>query len=266
VEHIVDPANYQRFTETLTDQLSQYGDVLGLVALGSMATRDHLPDRFSDHDFFVIVRPGTQSWYRENRQWLPEHERIVFTFQETAHGMKMLYDDRHLLEFAVFDPDELQLARINRYRVLFDRANLTATLEQLAAREASSPPVDVPYQSAQFLTHLLVGLWRYQRGERLSAFRFLREFALQELVQLTQALATPDRPDLSDNLDSTRRFESVYPAVGEALATALEQPFLAGTSLFLDCFERLTSSRTDVPCHVVEMVREELAAAIALQD
>jgi hypothetical protein len=64
----VDPADYQRFTETLTNQLSHYGDVLALVALGSMAARDHLPDRFSDHDFFVIVRPGTQSCYRENRQ------------------------------------------------------------------------------------------------------------------------------------------------------------------------------------------------------
>jgi len=262
----VDPANYQRFTETLTNQLSQYGDVLALVALGSMAARDRLPDRFSDHDFFVIVRPGTQSWYRENRQWLPEHERIAFMYQETAHGMKVLYDDRHLLEFAVFDADELRLARINRYRALFDRANITATLEQIAAREAASPLIDIPYQSAQFLTHLLVGLWRYQRGERLSAFRFLREFALQELVQLSRALATPDRPDLSDNLDPTRRFERVYPAIGEVLATALEQPFLAGTSLFLDCFERLTSSRTDVPCHVIAMVREELAAAIALQD
>jgi hypothetical protein len=212
----VDPADYQRFTENQTNQLSHYGDVLALVALGSMAARDHLPDRFSDHDFFVIVRPGTQSWYRANRQWLPKHERIAFAYQETAHGMKVLSDERHLLEFAVFDPDELNQARINRYRVLFDRANLTATLEQLAARETASPAEDIPYQSSQFLTHLLVGLWRFQRGERLSAFQFLREFPLQELVRLTQALATPDRPDLGDNLDPTRRFERVYPAVGKS--------------------------------------------------
>ena len=145
----MDPASYQRFTETLTDQLSQSGDVLALVALGSMAAREHLPDRFSDHDFFVIVRPGNQFWYRENRRWLLEHERIVFTFQETVHGMKVLYDNRHLLEFAVFDPEELHLARINRYRVLFDRANLTATLEQLAARETSSP---APHSSSTALS------------------------------------------------------------------------------------------------------------------
>ena len=262
----MEPADYRRFTEALTERLSNYGDVLALVALGSMAARDHLPDRFSDHDFFVIVRSGTQSWYRENLQWLPEHERIAFAFQETAHGMKVLYDDRHLLEFAVFDPDELHQARINRYRVLFDRVNLTPTLEQLAAREIFSSTVDIRFQSGQFLTHLLVGLWRYRRGERLSAFRFLREFALQELVQLTYALAMAERPDLSDNLDPTRRFEMVYPAVGNELALALEQPFVAGASLFLDCFERLTSCRTDVPRQVVAMVREELAAAMALRD
>jgi hypothetical protein len=86
------------------------------------------------------------------------------------------------------------------------------------------------------------------------------------LVQLTQALATPDRPDLSDNLDPTRRFEQVYPAIGVELAAALEQPLLTGASLFLDCFERLTASRTDVPHQLVAMVREELAAAMALRD
>ncbi len=262
----MDSADYQQFTDTLTDRLRRYDDVLALVALGSMAARDHHPDRFSDHDFFVIVRPGTQRWYRENLQWLPDHERIAYAFQETVHGMKVLYADRHLLEFAVFDPDELFQARINRYRVLFDRANLTSTLEQLVAREMAAPAVDIAYLSGQFLTHVLVGLWRWRRGEELSAYRFIREFALQDLVRLTHALATADRPDLSDNLDPTRRFERVYPGVGEALAAALEQPLLAGTIMFLDCFERITASAVVVPKEVVAMVREELGEAIASRD
>ncbi|MGE5153015.1 MAG: hypothetical protein ACM3ST_03275 [Bdellovibrio bacteriovorus] len=266
MEHNVDPADYLRFTATLTHQLSRYDDVLALVALGSMAALDPLPDRFSDHDFFVIVRSGTQPWYRENLQWLPEHDRIAFAFQETAHGLKVLYDDRHLLELAVFDPDELRLARINRYRVLLDRANLTPVLEELAARESAPPTVDIRYQSNQFLTHLLVGLWRYQRGERLSAFRFLRELALQELVQLTYALETAERPDLRDNLDPTRRFEQVYPEIGRELAAALEQPLITGASRLLDCFERLTASQTDRPHPVIAMVREELIAARAARD
>lgn len=83
----MDPIDWQRFTETLTDRPSQYGDVLALIAPGSMAAREHLPERFSDHDFFVIVRPGAQSRYRENREWLPEHERIAVAVQETAHGV-----------------------------------------------------------------------------------------------------------------------------------------------------------------------------------
>lgn len=195
------------------------------------------------------------------RLHLLQNHRIAFADQETAHGMKVLYDDRHRLEFAVFDPDELHLARINRYRVLFDRANLSATLAQLAARETAPQTLDIPYESAQFLTHLLVGLWRYQGGEHLSAYRFLRGLALQELVALTHALATPDRPDLRDTLDPTHRFETLYPAAGAAIAAALELPLLPGTALLLGAFERITATRGDLPIQVVAMVRAELTAA-----
>ena len=49
------PDAYQRFSRTLIDRLDGMPAVLGLVALGSMAARDYGPDRWSDHDFFVIV-------------------------------------------------------------------------------------------------------------------------------------------------------------------------------------------------------------------
>ena len=36
--------------------------------------------------------------------------RVLLSFRETAHGLKVLYDDGHLLELAVFAPEELALA------------------------------------------------------------------------------------------------------------------------------------------------------------
>jgi hypothetical protein len=46
---------YQAFTDTLQRNLEQDDRVIGLVAAGSMAGEHHLPDRWSDHDFLVIV-------------------------------------------------------------------------------------------------------------------------------------------------------------------------------------------------------------------
>lgn len=111
------PEAYSAFTEKLKESLSNDDRVLGLIAVGSMARVDYEPDQWSDHDFFVITRPGQQEFFRSNYSWLPPHRKIVFTFRETAHGVKVLYEDGHLLEFAVFDLEELYLARVNRVRV-----------------------------------------------------------------------------------------------------------------------------------------------------
>lgn len=97
--------------------------MLGLVAVGSMASG---PDPWSDHDFLVIAEPGATEALRTDPTWLPHHERLVLHFRETGHGVKAVYDDGHLVEFAVFAPDEIGLALMNRTRVLLDRADVTA--------------------------------------------------------------------------------------------------------------------------------------------
>jgi hypothetical protein len=61
-------ADYHRFSEELRSGLQQDERVLGLVALGSMAEWDYLPDAWSDHDFFVVTQPGTQEAFRN--EWL----------------------------------------------------------------------------------------------------------------------------------------------------------------------------------------------------
>jgi hypothetical protein len=41
-----------------------------------------------------------------------------WAYRETEHGLKVLYRGGHLLEFTVFSENELQMARLNRYRIL----------------------------------------------------------------------------------------------------------------------------------------------------
>jgi lincosamide nucleotidyltransferase len=120
-ESALTPDAYTAFTETLRARLEADPRVVGLVALGSMARRDYEPDRWSDHDFFVITNAGEQEAFRADLSWLPFSSRIVFSYRETPHGVTALYEDGHLVEFAVFDPGELPVARVNRYRVLLDR-------------------------------------------------------------------------------------------------------------------------------------------------
>src|SRR5437868_13505770 len=106
---------YHSFTARLREGLEADRRVLGLVALGSMSGEPPEPDQWSDHDFFVISRDGEEERLRTELAWLPDPDEVVFAYRETAHGVNAFYRSGHLLEFAVFTLDELQLARVNRY-------------------------------------------------------------------------------------------------------------------------------------------------------
>lgn len=153
------PEAHAAFTAALVSALATDPDVVGVVLLGSSSGLPPLPDPFSDHDFFVVTRPGVQERFRTTSSWLPDAAAIALTFRETAHGVKVLYAGGHLAEFAVFDLDELAVARVNRYRVALDRADVAARMERVHAASLAEAAVvpDLDWRAGQFLTALVVG-------------------------------------------------------------------------------------------------------------
>ncbi|MCB8965521.1 MAG: hypothetical protein R3E31_28060 [Chloroflexota bacterium] len=222
----MNPNQYQTFIDQLTATLDKDSRVLGLVALGSMAQQDYQPDQYSDHDFFVIVAPGTQSALRQDLTWLPDADQIALTFKETAHGFKVVYESGHLLEFAVFDPDELGMARTNRYRMLIDKATISARIANITATTAvqgQRETADSRHHIGQFITNLLVGVGRHRRGERLSGHKFVKINALHHLLILLAKHVPSSNSSILDNLDATRRFEFAYPELGAEIDQLLQQ-------------------------------------------
>ncbi|MFW5771775.1 MAG: hypothetical protein ACOCZH_00525 [Phototrophicaceae bacterium] len=226
---------YENWTHQLVASAQADPDVVGLVALGSMANAARR-DNWSDHDFFVITRPGRQEHYRQTLTWLPDHARIVLHFRETAHGLKVMYDDAHLLEFAVFDPEELSVARANDYVVLLDRAGIAAHMQAIAAPRAE--PVDPGRQCRFVLTLIQVGSGRYARGERLSGHVFIKSYALDHLLRLLIALHAPAGNPVLDNLDPFRRVERAFPALAAEISALLLRDPLACAAAYLDLIAR----------------------------
>jgi hypothetical protein len=212
--------NYRLFTEQLTATLTALPRVLGLVALGSMAERaGRKPDQFSDHDFFVITFDAEAM--RATTAWLPHADRIALWFRETAHGCKAVYDDGHLVEYAVFTPDELQLARVNDYRVLLDREHIAGRMAAIAAR--IEPPPDRNWLEGMFLSHVLVASQRARRGE-LASSRWMLAHAMRFLAQLLGGGP--------DNLDPLRRFSH------DGLEAAMQLDPASTAKALLDLYER----------------------------
>jgi hypothetical protein len=118
----MDQHTYEQFTKTLHARLAADERVLGLVALGSMA--DPLRrDQWSDQDFWVITQPDAQEHCLADLSWLPNASNIILPFRQGSQYYMVLYRNGHSAEFAVFDREQMQQGKTDRYSVLFDKAN-----------------------------------------------------------------------------------------------------------------------------------------------
>lgn len=256
----MDRTAYDSFVRSLEAALAGDLRVVGLVALGSMSGFGVPPDDFSDHDFFVVTVSGAQEAFRTDLGWLPGAARAVLVHRETAHGLKVVLPDGHLLEFAVFDLDELLVARANRYAVLLDRGGVAARMAEVAARPVERP--DDRWLCGQLLGNLLVGGGRAARGELLSARLFVAGHATGHLLRLLSRHVPPAEAALLDDLDPFRRFEKAWPRLGGELDDALQQDPLGAALALLDLAGReLGPVLAEWPSGAAEAVAKRLREA-----
>jgi hypothetical protein len=259
----MEAAEYRAWTESLVDALGRDDRVIGLVALGSMADRDYGPDRWSDHDFFVVTEPGRQEELRRDLDWLPSSAPPALAFRETEHGLKVVDADGHLLEFAVFDLDELSVARVNRYRVLLDRGGVAERMDEVARETAAARPGPeaVEHAFGMLVTNVLVGAGRHARGEALSGAFFVKSLAVRWLVVLVARLVPTDGASLLDDLDPLRRFDRVYPAIAAEIEQLLAAPTPDAAVGLLDLAAReLRPRATELAWPSLELVRARIVA------
>jgi lincosamide nucleotidyltransferase len=248
-------AEHGRFTERLRERLAQEPSVLGLVLLGSTSGEGAPADPWSDHDFFVVVEPGAQERFRSDLGWLPDAASIALSFRETAHGLKVVYESGHLAEFAVFEPDELRLARVNRYRVALDRADIAERMERVRAATVGAARADRAWEAGQFLTNLLVGVGRWRRGEHRSGDLLVRCGAMGHLLRLVADRVPPDDRTAPDDLDPFRRFERGWPRIAREVEQALDLPTPEAADRLLAIAEVVLGRGPELPAAAVEATR-----------
>ena len=121
---------HEAFLRAVVDRVVGDPRVVGVVALGS-SSDSTATDEWSDHDLFLVVQLGTQEAFRTDLWWLAPPHLVLHSFRETAHGVTALLHGGHLVELAVFDPSELAVARVSRYRVLLDRGGVAERMESV---------------------------------------------------------------------------------------------------------------------------------------
>lgn len=260
----MNPQQYEAFTRALVDGLERDPRVVGLMAAGSMAARSHQPDQWSDHDFWLVVETDAQPDYQNNGDWLPDPTQIVLWIREHHGGFKVLYRSGHLLEYAVSDRAGLLHAKVNDYRLLIDRIDLAsdlARMQRTTIEEAQAVAQNEAALFGQFLTNLLVAVWRLRRGEQISARVFVAGWATMALMQLIARHVPTEHPEALDNLDPLRRVEQAYPELGAEINALLSLDIDRAAVGLLDLADRLLRDRLAAyPAEAVATVRAQMLA------
>ncbi len=210
---MVSPALLLARLEAIGVALSQRPDTLALIGLGSVGLERDRLDAYSDLDFYVVVEADAKLRYLEHLDWLEAAGPITYGFRNTVDGYKLLYADGVFCEFAVFTPQELAAAQGSAAHVIWERPGAALPLPQ--------PPLhrqqpSVAWQAGEALTNLYIGLGRFRRGERLSAARFIQQYAVDRVLALAAQLE-PAGPASGDPFSAERRVEQRYPELARLL-------------------------------------------------
>lgn len=256
----MDQTAYDAFTAALLEKAAQDPDVVGVVFAGSTADASRR-DAWSDHDFLLIVNPGQQERYRQDLTWLPDHDQIVLRYRETEHGLTVIFAYGHLVEFAVFDPEEMFVMKANAYSVPLDKADIAARMALIAHR-TTPESIDQAVACGHLMQIVFAGVGRYARGEKLSAHAFIRQYALRRLLQILPAVLKPENADKLDNLDPFRRFERVLPELAAQIDRLQRLDVLDTASGTLDLLETYVQPRVaDYPAALHAVVKTHIAKA-----
>lgn len=197
--------------------LAASGHGLALIGLGSVGLERERLDQWSDLDFFAIVEPGTKPLFMNDLSWLAAIQPISYAFQNTVDGYKLLYSDEIFCEFAIFEPAELPKIPFAPGQIIWKAPHVEASiaLPQLAMPATNQRQPE--WLLGEALTCLYVGLCRYQRGEWLSAQRFIQHFAVDRVLELLNYLPTFSLP-AGDAFANERRIEQRLPELKPLLA------------------------------------------------
>ncbi|HEU4756466.1 MAG TPA: hypothetical protein VFS72_07385, partial [Agromyces sp.] len=251
-------AAFAAFLGAVEATLADRSDVVGVVGMGSTAERDRV-DEWSDHDVAVITVDGRQDAYRPAGTWLPHPERIALEVHEHHGGVKVVYDDGHVVEYGVASLDELGGWAANAYDVVLDRGGVADTMAAIAARPAPEGAPDLEREIGLVLALVLIGVGRARRGEVLSANSLVRGAATTALLRAVAAGITPATDARLDSLDPARRFEQAHPAIAGRLDDALARDVEACARALVDlAVELFGTGERGVPPRALAAVRNRL--------
>lgn len=195
---------------------------LALLGLGSVGVEMERLDEFSDLDFFVIVKDGYKNHFIDDISWLTNITPVLYKFRNTNDGYKIMYEDEIYCEFAVFELYELENIPYAEGRIIWRDDDFDKSL--CIPKKTGAPtwkPESSEWLIGEIITCIYVGLCRFNRGEKLSGYRFIQGHAFALFVDLVDMTEKKSENIKDDIYSKERRFEEKFPGIDETLCSFL---------------------------------------------
>lgn len=136
-----------------------------------------------DLHFVLLVDSGFRSRFIDCLSWLTEIQHIAFKYRHVENGYRFLFSDGIYCEFTV---EELRFGETPESVSLCAKHADVSALRPNSSMHLNSTEdgQDEDWLLGEMLTNLLIGLRRFNRGDRLSAFYCIQHHALSSLLEL----------------------------------------------------------------------------------
>lgn len=246
---MVSPHHLLARLDAIGQSLSKTEDALALIGLGSVGRDHHRLDQYSDLDFFVIAKNTSKPYFLDDLTWLATIAPLTYVFRNTADGYKILSADGIFYEFAIFEPTELRSIPVGAARLVWKAPCVAESFVTPAVAPSEPALPSMEWLIGEALTNLYVGLGRYHRGEKLSAMRFIQQYAVDRVLALA-AKVEGDQGGNGDPFAPERRYEHRFPLVAQQLP------------MFMQGYERSRESARAI----VDFVAQHFAVNRAMVD
>ncbi len=137
--------------------------------------------------FFAIVREGFKGHYIDQPRLVIHVQPIAYALRNTVDGYKVLFEDGIFCEFAVFEPQEMAHIPFSAGRIVWKVPDFDESVCVPRQSTRHDEPA-LEWRLGEALTNLYVGMGRFRRGEKLSAARFIQNYAVDQVLNLASRI------------------------------------------------------------------------------
>ena len=183
--------------------------VLAVIGLGSTGNNQKRLDKYSDLDFFIIVEQNKKEYLLTNLYWLESVQKLKYIFRNTIDGYKALFNDNIFIEFSIFSIKEFTNISYKDAKILWQNSSIKNQIP--IENKKHELNTNIEWITGELITNLYIGLMRFFRGEKLSAYKFVNSYAIDRLVELIRVKDPRKSQEELDTFALERRFEFDYP-------------------------------------------------------